>query len=156
MRRDDAEQWIAWLLSLKGQYGTFLLGDPAGATPRGSAATFQGVPKVKGASQTGEDLDIDGASANKTGWLKAGDYIQIGTGSSAQLHKVLQDVNTDATGNATLTLWPDLRTSPADNADIIVSGAKGLFHLASNETNWSINEATTYGITFGAVEALSL
>ena len=28
MKRDNAEQWIAWLISLRGQFGTFLLNDP--------------------------------------------------------------------------------------------------------------------------------
>ena len=156
MKRDDAEQWVAWLTSLKGQYGTFLLGDPLGATPRGSASQFQGLPRVNGASQTGEDLVIDGASANKSGWLKAGDYIQLGTGSSTRLHKVLQDVDTDSSGNATLTIWPELRSSPADNADVVVSGAKGLFHLTDNTTTWSINDISSYGISFSAREVLTL
>ena len=35
MRRTDADQWIAFLLSLKGRSGTFLMGDPRGATARG-------------------------------------------------------------------------------------------------------------------------
>ena len=39
VRRDLAEPWIAFLLSLQGRRGTFLLGDPNMATPRGSAAT---------------------------------------------------------------------------------------------------------------------
>jgi len=155
MRRTDAEQWIAWLVSLKGQYGTFLLGDPVCSTPRGSAATFPGLPLVNGGSQTGDTLVIDGASANKTGWLKAGDYIQLGSGTSARLHKVLEDANSDASGNVTLTIWPELRSSPSDNAAVTVSSAVGAFHLASNEVNWSVNEASIYGITFGAVEALT-
>ena len=37
MKRQDAEYWVTFLLSLRGQYGTFLLGDPLGATPRGVA-----------------------------------------------------------------------------------------------------------------------
>jgi hypothetical protein len=155
MKRADAEQWVAWLVSLKGQYGTFLLGDPASTTPRGLAATFPGTPLVNGASQTGDTLVIDGASNSKTGWLLAGDYIQLGSGTSSRLYKVLEDVNTDASGNATLTIWPELRSSPSDNAAVTVSNAVGAFHLASNEVNWSVNEASIYGITFGAVEALS-
>jgi len=38
MQRADAEQWAAFLLRMRGQYGTFLLGDPANATPRGTAS----------------------------------------------------------------------------------------------------------------------
>lgn len=151
MRRADAEQWIAWLISLRGHLGTFLLGDPLGCTARG---TPTGTPLVKGAGQTGGTLEIDGASNSITGWLKAGDYIQLGTGSSARLHKVLADANSDASGNVTLDIWPHIRTAPADNAAVTVSNAKGLFRLSSNEQAWSINEASIYGISFGAMEVV--
>lgn len=155
MLRADAEQWAAFLLRLRGAYGTFLLGDPNGATARGSASTTPGTPLVAGANQTGDELNIDGCPTSATGYLKAGDYIQVGTGASAKLHKVLEDVDTDGSGAATLNLWPKVRTANADNAAITVSSAKGVFRLASNETSWDINQASVYGITFGAVEALS-
>ena len=151
MKREDAEKWIAWLVSLRGQFGTFNMGDPSAATPRGVAT---GTPRVNGASQTGEDLNIDGCTANVTGWLKAGDYIQLGTAGTATLHKVLADVNTNASGETTLSLWPHIRSAPADNATVVVSDTVGRFRLASNESSWSINEATIYGITFSAREAI--
>lgn len=154
MKRDDAEQWISWIISLKGQLGTFYLGDPTAATPRGLASTLAGTPVVSGAGQTGGSINITGASRNKAGWLLAGDYIQLGTGSSSTLHKVLQNVNTDGSGNATLDLWPNIRTAPSNGSTIVVSNAKGLFRLSSNEQSWSINEASVYGVTFGAMEAI--
>lgn len=151
MKRADAEQWVAWLLSLRGQLGTFLLGDPLGATARG---TPTGTPLVKGAGQTGGGLEIDGATSSVTNWLRAGDYIQLGSGSSARLHKVLQNVNSDASGNVSLDIWPHIRTAPADNAAVTVSSAKGLFRLATNEQDWSIDAASIYGVTFSAMEAV--
>ena len=154
MRRADAERWISFLLRLRGVYGTFLLGDPNGGTPRGSALTNAGTPVVNGANQTGDDLNFDGAPASATGYLKAGDYIQLGSGATATFHKVLEDVNTNASGEATFNLWPKVRTAPADDVTIVVSGAQGNFRLASNETDWDINNVSFYGITFGAVEAL--
>ena len=151
MKRADAEQWNAWLLSLRGQLGTFLMGDPMGATARGVAT---GTPLVNGASQTGGSLVIDGATNSTTGWLLAGDYIQLGSGSSARLHKVLADANSDGSGNVTLDIWPHIRVAPADNATVTVSNAKGLFRLSSNEQAFSINESAIYGMTFGAMEAV--
>lgn len=155
VRKDLAESWVAFLLSLQGQKGTFLMGDPNNATPRGIAGQgLVGSPVVLGSNQTGGTLNIIGASRNKTGWLLAGDYIQIGEGSSAKLHKVLQDVDTGNLGEAAIELWPHMRTAPANGTLIIVSDTKGLFRLSSNEVSWSINELNAYGITFGAVEAL--
>lgn len=154
MKREDAEAWTAWLLRLRGQYGTFLLGDPTAVVPRGSAGSTPGTPVVNGAGQIGDELNIDGLPASATGYLKAGDYIQLGSGATATLHKVLEDVDSNASGEATLNLWPRVRTAPADNATVTVSNAKGNFRLAANDTGWDINEAGIYGITFGAVEAL--
>lgn len=154
MKRDDAEYWASFMLRLRGQYGTFLLGDPNAATPRGSASSTPGTPVVNGASQTGDNLNVDGLPASVNGYLKAGDYIQLGSGASARLHKVLEDVNSDGSGEATLNIWPALRTSPADDATVTVSNAKGVFRLTSNENTWNISENSIYGITFGAVEAL--
>lgn len=151
MKRADAEQWVAWLVSLRGQLGTFTLGDPIGATPRGSAG---GTPVVNGASQTGGTLVIDGCTADQTGWLKAGDYIQLGAAGTATLHKVLQDANSDSSGNVTLDIWPYIRNSPADNSTVVTSNAVGNFRLSGNQQAWSVNEASFYGLTFGAVEVI--
>lgn len=153
MTRAQAEVWDSFFLKLNGMKGTFLLGDPAGAIPRGSAATTPGTPLVKGAGQTGNQLIIDGLPTSVTGYFKAGDYIQLGSGSTARLHKNLEDVDTNGSGEATLTLWPNLRSSPADNAAVVVSAAKGRFRLASNEMTMS-NQLLVYGGSFSAFEAL--
>jgi len=155
MSRADAEEWISFLLKLNGQYGTFLLGDPNGATPRGSAASTPGTPVVNGSGQTGGELSIDGLPTSATGYLKAGDYIQLGSGTALQLYKVLNDVDSNASGQATLDIWPNLRNSPQDGSTVIVSNAKGAFRLSSNETAFTITEFTKYGITFGAVEVVN-
>lgn len=154
MSRADAEEWISFLVSLRGQLGTFTLGDPSGATARGSASSAPGTPLVNGASQTGGSLAIDGCTASATGYLKAGDYIQLGSGSSATLHKILQDVNTPSGGDVTVDIWPHIRTAPADNSTVVVSNAKGLFRLSQNQTSWSIDEATIFGVNFACVEAV--
>ena len=154
MKREDAEEWVSFLMKLYGQKGTFLIGDPLGVSPRGTASTTPGTPVVNGASQTGGTLSIDGLPTSQTNYLRAGDYIQLGSAGSAQLYKVLNDVNTNASGEADVDIWPNLRSSPADGASVILTNCKGLFRLSSNETTWSIDQIATYGIAFGAVEAL--
>ena len=154
MKRLDAEYWVAFLLSLKGQIGTFLLGDPNCVTAQGSASTTPGTPLVNGAGQTGDTLIIDGLPVSTTGYLLPGDYIQLGSSTTTQFYKVLTQVNTSVSGGATLDLWPNLRSSPANNATIIVANTKGRFRLKDNVTQWGINEISSYGITFDCVEAL--
>lgn len=151
MKRDDAEQVAAFLLKMNGRFGTFLLGDPANTAPRGVGT---GTPLVDGASQTGDQLNTKGWTISTTGIMKAGDWIQIGDAATSRLYKVLDDANSDGSGNATLNIFPSLRSSPADDAVVTVSSPRGQWRLASNETNFSIDEASIYGITFACVEAI--
>ena len=139
MQRADAEQWVAWLVSLRGQFGTFLLGDPLNTSPRGTASS---------ATITGSTGDSS-VSVTMTGTLLAGDYIQLGSAGTATLHKVLQDQS----GSGTLEVWPAIR-SDQSNASANHSSAQGRFRLSTNEQSWSINNASVYGISFSAMEAI--
>ena len=139
MKRQDAEAWVAFLLSLYGQVGTFLLSDPNCPAPRGTAtsATLTGT-----AGSTSPTITM-------TGTLLAGDYISLGSGSSTRLHKVVQD----RSGTGVVEIWPALR-SDYTSATVDLTDAKGRFRLKDNITQWSINEISSYGITFDCVEAL--
>ena len=140
VHRDKASEWVAMLIALRGPVGTFLLGDPDYATPRGDASSVA-VTGSAGASTV---------TVAMTGTLKAGDYIQLGSGSSARLHKVL----VDQTGNGNLEIWPSLR-SDYSSATATLDSPKGVFRLKQNMTEWSINNASFYGISFEAVEVIT-
>jgi hypothetical protein len=135
----NAAKWFAWLGSLNGQYGTFLLGDPRRCTARGTAAT---------ATITGS-AGSSSVTVTMTGTLLAGDCFQLGSGSTARLYMVLQDQN----GSGTLEIWPALR-SAASAATATLSTPRGLFRLSSNEVARTADEIGRYGITFGAMEAI--
>jgi len=139
VRRDLAEPWNAFLLSLNGPVGTFLLGDPNGKEPRGtsSSATLTG---TAGSSSP---------TITKTGTLLAGDYIQLGSGATATLHKVLEDKS----GSGTIEIWPALRSS-VTGATVILTNTVGRFRLSSTQQSFSIDSASIYGISFDCVEAL--
>jgi len=98
--KDDGAIVAGWFASMNGREKTILFGDPMRTTARGSAGTTPGAPKVKGASQTGASLLCDDvALTSVTGYLKVGDYIQLGATSLSRLHMVLEDVNIDSGGN---------------------------------------------------------
>ncbi len=152
MERGPAEAWIAFQLLLRGRRGTFLYPPPGGKSPRGIAT---GTPLVNGGGQTGDQLVTDGWTPSQTGILLAGDFLQLGSGSTARLYKVIEDASSDGGGNATLRLWPDLRSpAVANDSPIVVQTPKGLWRLASNEAPWDLSVAMHYGIAFGAQEAL--
>ncbi len=151
MTKSDADEWIAFALKLRGSYGTFLLGDKSRGTPSGVGG---GTPLVNGGSQTGYALIIDGCSHSITGWLKKGDYFQLGTGSAARLYKMVEDANTDGSGNTTLNFVPRLRSSPADNAALVITNAVGVFNMMPNSVAWSVDVDGFYHYTFSAEESL--
>lgn len=152
MKREVAEEWIAFALSLRGRKGTFLAGDPSGATPRGVGG---GTPLVKGAGQTGTTLTVDGCPLSTVGWLKKGDYFQLGTGSSSRLYKLIADANTNGSGETTLEFVPSLRGSPADNAALIITNTKGVFRMDSNVVPWTADSKDKiYRYSFTATEDL--
>ena len=140
VRRDLSAEWVSMLVALRGPIGTFLLGDPDYASPRGTAtsATLSG------------NLGSYSPTITMTGTLLAGDYIQLGSGSTAKLHKVLQD----RSGGGTIEIWPALRTNYT-NATVTLSSPKGLFRLATSGTEWGIDSKSSYGISFAAVEAIT-
>lgn len=149
LNRDQAEEYNAFLLKLAGRVGTFTMAVPGSETPRGVAT---GTPLVKGASQTGRELIVDGFTINTTDILKAGDYIQLGSGDTTRLHKVLDSVNSDGTGEVTLTLAPKIVVAPGDNDAVIVTDAKGLFRLTSNSNPVNISSPNQHTISFSARE----
>lgn len=139
VRRDLAADWKAFLTALKGPVGTFLLGDPDYTSPRGT---------VSSCTLTGSAGD-ESVTVSMSGSLLAGDYIQLGSGSSTRLHQVLED----KTGSGTLEIWPKLR-SDYTSASVTFNSPKCLFRLSSPVSQWEINSSSIYGISFDAVEAL--
>jgi len=85
-----------------------------------------GTPVVDGASQTGHTLAVRGGPLSAT----------------------------DGTGDATLDIWPRLRSSPADGATVTIASCKGLFQLADNRVEYDIEPAMIYGYSFACRERL--
>lgn len=151
LNREQAEEYNAFIASLMGRKGTFTV-TPAGCgTPRGVAT---GTPLVKGASQTGNVLITDGWTISTTGILKAGDFIQLGSGSTATLHRVLADANSNGSGEATLDISPKIVTAPADNATITVTNPVGVFRMKENLLPVEIRPPNQHTVRFSARQAL--
>ena len=149
MEKETAEKYVSFLLKLKGRFGTFLFPIPL-ATPQGVAT---GTPLVKGGGQVGSELTIDGLTPSTLNIFKAGDWINLGSGADTRAHKVLNDVDSDVSGEVTLDIWPPIRTSPADNATVTVNNCKILLRLTQDD-GYSIDINKHYFVQFSAMEAL--
>lgn len=134
MQRAEAEQVLSFLLSA--QRGTFYFGDYANPTARGNVT---GTLTVSSATANTTTLGISGA----TGTFAVGDWLQIST----SLYKVVQ-VNS----SSSVDLFPVLRSSYAGGTAITYSSARGVFRLAESSTQWSIDVAKFYSISFSVVE----
>lgn len=126
MTRAQAAPFIGFYSSMMGRKGTFTFGDTLFAAPTG-VGFGASTPKVNGASQVGFTLTADDFSNSITGILLPGDMIQI----ENSLYRVLNTVSSDGSGDATIEVWPHLK-SHADNAVIIATNPKGLFRMESN------------------------
>lgn len=147
LNRDQAEEYNGFIAALTGRKGTFLL-TPAGCgTPRGIAT---GTPLVKGASQTGQSLITDGWTTSQTGILKAGDYFQLGSGSTAKLYRVLYDVNSNGSGEATIQFAPKILVAPADNAPLVITNPVGVFRMKENLIPVDIRPPNQHSLRFSA------
>jgi len=113
MKQQQAAEWQAFLLLLDGGVNTLYAYDPDRRIPRGIAT---GTPLVKGASQTGSSLLIDGATASITNWLMVGDYFSV----NGEFKMVTSNITTNGSGEATISFKPALRSAPADNTAILL------------------------------------
>ena len=129
LKRADAKQVEAFFASLRGQGGTFTMGNPLHNT----TATGTGTGAVNATTITGS---FTGAVA--------GDYFEI----NSQLY-IITEVNS----SSSIDIMPPLRTA-ASSAALDFTLPKGTWRLASNEIGWSINQASLYGFTFACVEAI--
>lgn len=114
----------AFIASLNGTAGTFRFGDPAHSAPMGWA---RGLPRVESANANEQSVVTRGWTPQVAYQLRAGDYIQLGD----RLHKVLSDVHSDSNGEATLSVWPNLRETHAAGTEVITENPTGIFRLAN-------------------------
>jgi len=139
VRKDLLAPWLSMLIALRGQFGTFLLGDPDFTGPQGTATSAT----VSGA------VGSETLTFSMSGTLLAGDYIQVGSGSSARLYRLLED----RSGGGTAEVWPALRATYSSTSATLTN-PRGVFRLAAPATEWSINNNNAYGISFSAVEVI--
>ena len=150
MLKDNASQWLSFLLQSRGRRGTFKLGDQDRKTIQGVAT---GTISVNGAGQTGNQVALDGFAVSTNNVFKAGDYIQI----NSYLYMVTEDVNSNASGEADVKIEPSLRSgleTIADDDLVIYTNTTTLMRLDSNEVAWDTDQVSKYGISFACSEAL--
>ena len=72
---------------------------------------------------------------------------------TARLYMVLNDADSDGSGNVTLDIWPKITAanSPVNDAAVVVDTCIGLWRMAVNPMPWSADAAAIYGLSFQAI-----
>lgn len=121
---DHREDVLAFFVRLNGAEHRVRLSALYGKTQRGA---FGGSPVVDGAGQTGSSINLTGAFTGITDWIKAGDFLQIGN----NLYQATADADSDGSGDVTVNIQPQLRSSPSNGASVTVESPYGQFILIS-------------------------
>jgi len=150
LKRTDFAAWWAFMLALRGRYGTFLAGDPLAKTPLGSWA---GTPQVDGSQSAGPtSINLKGFTPSATGIIKPGDYFQIGQRLYCYIGQ--SSVNADGAGKCTIDMFPRLRADVTNGTSVASSNTVGTFRLAQNIWKATGMNNRTYALDFMAVEAI--
>jgi hypothetical protein len=134
----------AFVVKLNGQQHRFTLHDHS-YTRRGAGG---GTLLINGGTQSGTSLVCDGATASVNNYLRAGDYISFNN----ELHMVIADANSDASGNVTLSIAPPIRKTAANNTVVdYLTPVSGVFMLAG-PASWDTQRDISSSFTIEAVE----
>lgn len=147
LKRDEAAPFFAFLASLRGVNGTFLFGDTLLGSTQG---TSTGTPRVNGANQARAKVLISDGWTSSTLVLKAGDFFEV----DGRCYMSLTDVTSDASGNASIDVFPRLRNH-ADNATVVTVNPRGTFRLTNDQqTIVEVGNNQFFSISFQAREAI--
>ena len=108
-----------------------------------------------GTSQTGSALYLKGLPASTSGLLLKGDPVEIITGSTSQLVRTREPLNSDAAGLGHFEFEPPLRISPSDNAAVIIQNPMCRMMMENNVNGWTDRLGGFSDLEFAAVEDVS-
>lgn len=130
LKRSQAKELEAFFAALRGQGGTFTMGNPLHDSDATGTIT----------SGSRNSISVTGT----VGGAEAGDYFE----TNGVLYMIT------SIDGSTINIMPPLRTAISAATTMNFSLPKGSWRLASNEIDWNINRAGLYSFTFACVEAI--
>ena len=85
---------------------------------------------------TGSALNLKGLPASTNGLLEVDDQVEIVTARGSELKVITARLNSDAAGRGYLQFEPPLRTSPTDNAPVIIHQPMGRWLFSGDAVGW--------------------
>jgi hypothetical protein len=147
----EASYWRGFLAAMRGMTNVVQLGDPLNVTPLGVASGAPIVSTPSGGNMPGSQvLTTRGWTAGVFRQLQPGDYLQVGY----RLYQAAAEVDADSSGDASISIFPSLRETPADGTTIQLANCRGVFRLATNDRKWraSVDKLTEIELAFTEVQ----
>ena len=93
-----------------------------------------------------------GWTHSQTGVLLKGDWISF---SNYEYKRVMADVNSDGSGNATINFYPPMRSTVSGGTSIATTNAKGIFKLAVPDAEFTSDFLKYYNLNLIIVEVIA-
>jgi hypothetical protein len=150
MTRAEFAPIKAFIMKQRSQLNNFTVIPPIVSNAQGSAS---GTISVNGALSAGvTTAEIDGMAISTSGILKAGDYFRF-TGQE-KVYMAVEDLDSDGSGEGTLTFEPPLRTLVADNNVLIYDDVDFTVSLVNDVQEYNLGVQNLYSYEIDVAESL--
>jgi hypothetical protein len=150
MRRSNFAPIKAFIMKQRARLNTFTVIPPVVSNAQGVAT---GTISVNGAISSGATTcAIDGMATSTNDILKAGDYFRF-TGQD-KVYMAVEDLDSDGSGEGTLTFEPPLRSDVADDVALIYDNVDFTVRLSNDIQEYSIVTNDLYKYQIDLIENL--
>jgi len=150
LSNDDAMDIFAFLQKQKGSFETFTIQHPLDNRGAGKAETDILVNGVHAVSDS--TIALDGFAASTTAVLKAGDLIKF---NHSKVYMVQSDVNSNSSGEVTVSIEPSIVAALADNEAVTVNKPSFTVYLTSEEIMYTTDVSGLFSIEFEVREVIT-
>ena len=150
MTRSEFAPIKAFVMKQRSQLENFTLIPPTESNAQGVASTVISTNASVSAGAT--TCTVDGMTTSTNGILKAGDYFRF-TGQQ-KVYMAVADLDSDGSGEGTLTFEPPLRTAVADNTILIYDNVDFTVSLTNDIQEYSIGTTNLYAYELDVAEVL--
>jgi len=151
MKVDDANSIFAFLQKQKGSFETFTIQHPIDNRGAGKSETDILVNGSHNAADS--TIALDGFAASTTGVLKAGDLIKFA--NHTKVYMVQDDVDSNSSGEVTVSIEPGTVAALADNEAVTVNKPSFTVYLEQQDILYQLNNRGLYNIQFEVREVVT-
>jgi len=148
MTRSNFAPIKAFLMKQRARLNTFTIIPPVVSNAQGVAS---GTISVNGAITSGATTcTIDGMAVSTNDILKAGDYFRFA--GQNKVYMAVEDLDSDASGEGTLTFEPPLRSDVADDVALVYDNVDFTVRLRNDIQEYSIITDNLYKYEIDLIE----